>query len=391
VYTAWKRVYVERDRMFRRGGVLYQSYGSTLDCGGEGQPACSCGGAGQPPCCGTAGQPPCNQIVVYDWTNASDGDTIVVFDETQTYESGGETRTITAIAHNGSGLKTLTLNAPLAHNYLASGDDGQNPPHPTFANGHSAGFGVTHSADGQVTDPSANQLNGPGSAFYDADLRDVKQPFTDAYVEVLAPREGMGAVPYVGPATGIYASGSAGRSLRAFFSSAWFQNGPIEGNNYIHLVGVCGEDAGLLGGDTLPEDKESMIFVETWQKKYPNPAVAAMVIRAATDHELVHQFYVNACAVAEDCSKQAAANHHDFRPRWTATTAGCPAANANPCLMDPAGGDRTGATNRLCKEDLLLGDPVAPCSYGMATFQGKDTALRTVSDPLPMSGVPGGP
>jgi len=33
-------------------------------------------------------------------------------------------------------------------------------------------------------DASTNQINAPGSAFYDADLRDVEEPFRNAYVEV---------------------------------------------------------------------------------------------------------------------------------------------------------------------------------------------------------------
>src|SRR5262249_17528006 len=59
IYTAWKHAHVEREEMCRVGGVLFQDYGATGQCGGPGQPLC----------CGVGGQPPCNQIRLYDPTN----------------------------------------------------------------------------------------------------------------------------------------------------------------------------------------------------------------------------------------------------------------------------------------------------------------------------------
>ncbi len=128
-------------------------------------------------------------ITVYSWANVVKNDTIVVFDETNTAENGGEVRTITADPiDNGDGTMMLTLNAALGKHYYATSHDSSQPPQPTFTNGHCAGIGVIHSADGQITDTNPNQINGPGSAFYDADMRQIEQPYDDAYVEFLAPR-----------------------------------------------------------------------------------------------------------------------------------------------------------------------------------------------------------
>ena len=59
-------------------------------------------------------------------------------------------------------------------------------------------MGVVNSADGEVYDASTNQINGPGSCFFDADLRDVEEPFRDAYVEVLGRRVTSRAQKYFG-------------------------------------------------------------------------------------------------------------------------------------------------------------------------------------------------
>jgi hypothetical protein len=362
IITAWKRVFVERDKMFKKGGLLFADFNKDT---------CA---------------PNCSQLLLYDWATIADGDNVVVFDEATTAEVAGEVRTVTGVPVPGppnSGFVTVTLNANLTKKYHATANDGLSPPHPTFANNHSGGLGVLSG------DPET--INGTGARFYEADMQTMPQAFNDTFVEFLTPRGGEGALPYIDALANLYASSSTGRSLRALFSSVWFQNGPITGNNYLHLIGARGEDGGSIGGDTLPEDKESMICIETWYAKYSLAADAEAAVQTATSHEIAHQFYVNACALTDDCSKQAAANHHDYRPRWMDNTTGCPAANANPCLMDPTGGAQTSGINRFCREDMLLGDPEAPCTFGATTFGRLDTAVRTVLDPLPMWGVPGGP
>jgi hypothetical protein len=114
IITAWKRVYVENDKMYRKGGILVNSFNSST--------------------CGSS----CKKIKVYGWSNVQVGDSIKVFDE---INQSGETRTITAIANNADTTKTLTLNSRLNKHYLAS-NQLTNPIGPAFANGHSAGIGV---------------------------------------------------------------------------------------------------------------------------------------------------------------------------------------------------------------------------------------------------------
>ena len=69
---------------------------------------------------------------------------------------------------------------------------------------NSRGFKIVNSDDGGITDTSSNQINGPGSAFYDADMRQIEQPYDDAYVEFFGLRSGMGAVPYIDESVPFY-------------------------------------------------------------------------------------------------------------------------------------------------------------------------------------------
>ncbi len=85
VYTAWKRIHIERGKMFRKGGVLAEDYVPWPDCGGS-DPMCICtGGAGAPECCEGIVPIFCNQIEAYEWQNAAAGDLVAVFDELFTF------------------------------------------------------------------------------------------------------------------------------------------------------------------------------------------------------------------------------------------------------------------------------------------------------------------
>jgi hypothetical protein len=387
LFTGWKRVFVERDRMFRRGNLL------------------------DPEATGGQFTPDSNTnpdvLYLYRWDQTSlktditkyiqPGDTVAIFDTDAPYPSGAfETATVVSTAFVDAPLNPASCFPPdcgqlscLCVSVLAATlDRDLNRPYQSspldFSSGKSAAVGVILSADSLITDTSTNQINATGSAFYDADMRDIKQPFDDAFVQLIGLRDGSGAVPYVDPVIGLYETGANGRNLRTDFSGKWFKNGPIAGNNYVELMGVRGDDwtgtPGQIAGDTLAINKFSLIFIDTWNGKYPNASDAQKAVQTATNHELGHQFYVNACAIVDDCPKQAAENHHDYRPRWMNSTTGCPAANANPCLMDPTGGVPTSGINRFCKEDLLLGDPEAPCT----NFTTDQTAIRTLTDPLPL-------
>jgi hypothetical protein len=177
IYTAWKHVHAERERMCNVGGVLFEDYGATGQCGGIGQPAC----------CGTGGQAPCDQIVVYDPSNIVMGQELVVFDEVNTYEAAGYTRTVTAPpTNNGDGTITITLDSPLPKSYWSSDEDPLGSPKvPDFRNGHSGGACV------------------PSAGFVEADLSDLRQSLSDALVGYHIPTyglDGSGVVPRLWPA-----------------------------------------------------------------------------------------------------------------------------------------------------------------------------------------------
>jgi len=244
--------------------------------------------------------------------------------------------------------------------------------------------GVVNSADGQITDTGTNQINGLGSAFYDADLRDVKQPFTDGYVEVLAPREGMGAVAYIDEAIPFYDAGadpSPEEANRLAFEEIW---SPFALNvntpNSIYLLGCKGRPytgTTLTAGITSASNHYSYIYIHTvdtyGQAQTPpySQEQTTMGLQYDTDHEIGHQFKTNLCSTPP-CPGATA--YHDNRPWWKYSETGCPAPN--PCLMEYSLPNPPTGTNRFCKEDLLLGDP--NCSG-----TPKPGAIRTYADPLP--------
>ena len=370
VYTPWKRVFVERDKMFRKGGLLYQSYGS---------PSGGCGSGTLPPCCTDSGQLPCDQIKVYDWSNAVAGNTIAIFDEVHTFEVGAETRSVQDVTDNADGTKTITLDTPLSKTYEASEHTGT-PPMPTFTatapdTPHSGGVGVISGCDS-----ASNQINSSSSCFYDGDMRDIQQPFDDAYVEFYGQRAGMNALPLLSESCFL----ALDDLTEARFSQIWFahfQNGggnpPIDNaHNYFHLMGVT--KWGTTGGYSLSDWDLSFAFIQGLETIFADPTDRWLAGMAVVDHELVHQFDTNRCSDLINCETPPPASwgHHDYRGWWLYGGTGCP--SANPCLMDPNGGNMTDSTNRLCLEDLLLGDPNCPDPVPPDTKNG---AIRTEFDP----------
>jgi len=141
IYTSWKRIFVERDSMFRKGGVLAEHYHPD-----------TCAGAGLP----------CDQIRVYEWTNVQPDDWIVVFDEW----AGAEEflfffdrllpvrQVLTVGAPDDDGLRVLTLDSALDRPFLASPSEldpgGDRQPlfcEENWENCHVSGFGVVSGCD----------------------------------------------------------------------------------------------------------------------------------------------------------------------------------------------------------------------------------------------------
>jgi hypothetical protein len=313
IYTAWKRVYVERDSMFRRGNLFDADV--------------------------TA--PPAGQLYLARWdstTPASDkiyvqgGDQVVVFDKDHPYPGPGtlpyETATILGTPapaffdapKNGGGTKSV-LRVYLDHNLTQT----YTPSPFTFDSGSSAAVGVVHSADNLIYDTSPNRLpNGPGSAFYDADMGDIEQPFDDAYVEFIAPRSGMGAVPYLPQA---WFSATGNDSALRLFHQTWFANkNPMSPpnqefnnpHNYFHLIGASSaiDPVGptWVNGISYKLSDISYVFVGSIDGQCGSCTATqkANHVRETSEHELAHQFGVNQCNSAG----------HDLNNAWCGGSGG---------------------------------------------------------------------
>jgi len=392
VYTAWKRVFVERDRMFRRGNLLdHTANGGVFTADTNTDP---------------------DTIYLYRWDQTTPktdvakyvqpGDTVVIFDTDSPYPSGVyETATVIStdfvdvpinpancfppdcgqLTCQCVSVLAATLDKDLKNSYYASPLD--------FSSGKCAAVGVIHSADGQIYDTASNQINGPGSAFYDADLRDVKQPFMDGYVEVLAPREGMGAVPYMAGSWFDWAHQSVDHfaSLH-YFSNLWFLNKQagspppeVVPRNSFHFVGASNAPSVGAYADTFYRYDWSYFFLDRLAGDFPDGEQREKALRWITAHELGHQFNVN----PEGCQ------HHDGRMSWCESSSHCESGGSLParCLMNVDPSDYaqrlTSGVCRFCAEDLLLGVEASggeiTCNGLVEPWEARDGTIRTDSDP----------
>jgi hypothetical protein len=315
VYTSWKRIFIERDRMFRKGGVLAEDYLT--------EPG-TCGAGFPKPCCGQADALPCDQVKVYGWTNVSAGDKVAFFDEQHTFETAAETRDVVSVTvdPDGHGLKLISLNRVLSHNYLRSTVNTADPAQyqPTFSNHHSAGYGVV--SDCALLPNQINQVDPLESCFYEADTRGLEMPFGDAFVELRAPRAGMSAASYVAGGSGVLDPGQV-QTYSTDFSQTWFDHfiaasgggGYPFPQNYFHMTGVANNLTTASGWSLADYD---MIMISTgWIKDiwgfFPE------YDRQAAVHELGHMFRVDPCDTL---------NHHDDNFAWCG-------AEGGECLVDP--------------------------------------------------------
>jgi hypothetical protein len=273
-----------------------------------------------------------------------------------------------------------TLDKDLKNSYHASPID--------FSSGKSAAVGVINSADWAIFDTDPNQINGPGSAFYDADMRDIEQPYDDAFVEFIAPRSGMGAVPYLPQAW----FDAASADMRSLFSKLWFAhwtNDPSNAthcmeNNYFHLIGASKTINGL--GLTSSSSNTSYVFVQGIADNINSGPGFIAYCQEVSVHELTHQWDVNWCFC----------DLHDTNNAWCATASNCGTSGlpyTEACLMNmaaatPPAGDPAqliDGINRLCTTDLLLGS--SGCS-NLSCPDGSTRnavpgygAVRTMPDP----------
>ncbi|MCD4748907.1 MAG: hypothetical protein K8R59_05980 [Thermoanaerobaculales bacterium] len=395
-YTTWKRIYVERDKMFREGGVLASDY--LVE---------NCGGPGQDPCCGDPGQLACNQIRTYEWTNVNVGDFIVVFDEwagvtefSVFLERLFPIVMVEAVgAPDPDGLRVLTLDEPMERNFRASPwvpASPTDPRHqPVFCNQqgqdcHVSGFGVASGCD-----LDWNQINSLDSCFYDVDLRGVEQAFGEAFVEILSPRSGSNVMPTLPQAWFSWEAAFEDANPNSapypldHFTWAWFQNAPTGPSNYLQILGVTSLEGALACGSANRLYKRTLLYrraVELWGGLQDPPATVEQLdnfTQYVTDHEFGHHFRAQECSDGE---------HHndvvDPKPAWCAppwTDPGvCPPDSSSPelCLMNNGNIGMNNAQGwdpvfRFCEECLIQGDPDPDCSGSP-----RGGAIRTEEDPL---------
>jgi len=343
--TAWKHAHIEKDKMFRKGGLLSESFDPLL---------CF---------------PNCNQIKVWQWTNIDLlNSTIAIFDSENTFEAANnEQRIIIGGSSNPDGTFTLILNFDLQKAYIMS-------PYPDFSSGNSAGIGQLIDANGipcQLTDGNPNN-----ACFFETDTSDLKQAFNDGFISFHIPMQienGAGIVSYLPKA---WFDAEIIDNL-ARFSQRWFKkfinaggDPPLdEEHNYFHLISASEK----LTSDGFSMDAYDFSYIMAKNYESLCPGSPSICIRNGIAHEIAHQYIVNACTDLIDCTNpDRHLKKHDYRGWWLYGGIDCNSPNV--CMMHPEGGNLTDGIDRLCKEDLLLGDP-------NCTDNPKSGAIRTTIDP----------
>ncbi|MFV1981103.1 MAG: hypothetical protein ACC655_08120, partial [Rhodothermia bacterium] len=354
VYTSWKRVMVERDRMFRKGGLLAKDF--------------------DPATCGAGGvEPECDQVIVFDWSNLAVGDEVVLFQTERPY--GGPDAVpaqVTGVSPGGdpyANSKRVTLNVDLGEKgvYWHASSDQPGDIGATaaadFSVGQSAGLGMVSECDS-----APNQLNADNSCFYEGDLRGTRSSFGDGFTAVRGHREGTSSVPFLGPSWVL----SAALDDYVEFASLWFQ---FPGANRVQMIGASQDqedDDVTLYGFSDNDVNFTYVFRGSCEARgrllTKSSDEVHSFTRDTTVHELGHQWDLNCCDPIG----------HDTRDAWCIGETSCAGEG---CVM------HFGLTVfgwddeiRFCIEDLTLGDPL--CGSPPASCTSDETAIRTASDPI---------
>jgi len=395
VYTTWKRIYIERDRMFSRGGLLARNF--------------------NPSTCGSGDiEPECNQLIVFDWADVSPGDEIVLVQKGNRFGDGGETRAVVtkigSVNDPYTNSKRLTLDRDLAALDIVWMASSTQPATVgataalDFSRGNAAGIGVTSGCEMAMT-----QNSDPNPCLLYPDLRDAERVFADAFVKVLAPQVKTDSVPFVSPAAGMFGGflmGPGGTCAEPnlvddinydqthdlSFGRMWFDE--IDNPNYILVAGasrsqqldsctVCvGERPhGMTNGISVLGERISYIFVDSIADFCASSEWTSQAIRNVTNHEIVHQFIVNPVSgVIGHCDRCSWTS--DPTLACTTPSVTCPDIMLG-CLMGNA--HRWATLNRLDRFELACGDPGCPNgSPGCCSSCGVpgDGSIRHFSDPV---------
>jgi len=360
VFTSWKRVFVERDKMFRKGGLLARDFDPTT---------CGAGGV----------EPGCDEVIVFDWVDVSPGDEIVLFQSDRSIDSSDALpATVTQVSPTGqpySNSRRVTLDKDLGGAGLVWEASSDQPASVggtasiTFGVGESAGIGVVSGCDS-----SSNQINGSNSCFLEGDLRGVLESYADAFVDFRGYLDGADGVPY------LYYYWVVTASPQDFldFSSIWFQG---SGNNKIQLIGASKDqvdDQVTFYGWSDIGGNVTYVFRKSCEARgrVEGKSVAEVhsFTRDTTVHEFAHQWNTNCCS----------SNGHDTRDSWCINELFC---QDEGCVMHQ--GYQAFSWDdvvRFCTEDLLLGDPLCGTSSCMKSQTDQcpiaESALRTATDPI---------
>jgi hypothetical protein len=302
--TAWKRPYIELDKMCANGGLLYQ------------------------PCIA------CSDVNIVDWGQTiSVGESITIFDLDTPFDQG-ETRTVLAPPiHNPDGTLTVPLNTAVSGTYQPTDYDDAIPPHkPQFVTGQSAGICDTTSPTSGFYTPYASDLNNNG-------------PFDDAFTQFRVSKDDMGVLPYVTPD---FFDKTNNLKAMLRFHHMWFKNKSAaacgdsarpcyippadcidccnDRKNFFHLVGTSKDNDPDAGAITCDESDAAFLFIPELAGLCGNTQpCTSNYIRTATDHEVVHFFNVN-----PQCLKE-----HDFEDPDTDNDAWC-GGNVSSACINPA-------------------------------------------------------
>ena len=402
VFAGWKRVYVEKDRMFRRGGLL------AVDA--------------------PQGQSSVYVAKTWDATNSkwvrvdnlAMNDKVAVFDTGSPVEGAHDEGCIIGLNPTDDATRWIVVTLgnlqcqggfTLTHDYSCSVDTSGTW---TFATGtRCAALGVIQSNDGAITDTSENQINGTGSAFYDADMRNAWQPFDDAFTQFVFRPQGSGAIPYLPPSffdaitldtgdcTNPVTAQKAGYDFSPWykFGYMWFSH--HQQPNWIWLAGavtpapIIYQNAPCpnpgcpsnylpeIWGYTASQYAESFVFTGAIESYCPDEPYLSHAVQGTTNHELGHEFNVDPSFVGNHC------NHCDWKTdgaQLCATFFTACSTSTSMCLMDGQR-ERWSTTHYFDRNELECGDPACPngyagcCTTGSCPLPGNGS-IRQLWDPI---------
>lgn len=267
--TAWKRVYIEYDRMLRSD--------KTTECA-EKQQGYDIVASGK-------------LIYAKNASGINADDWVHVFDNGSAATSAGEVRQVESV-DTDAGPDEIHLKTALDHSYRKS---------------NKAHVGPVVYAGGQVNEQAS---------YFCVDIGLVAQAFGAGYVEVTLPaNNGNGPVPWK-PYTGSPVSICLAFSQEWFlnkqsrFDDNWTPNPPDRSEvdtgkeNYFHMVGACKLAATMpVCGRSRWTHNFLFLFVKEIEEVYGDAADNAL--REITVHELGHQFQVCAANPQAHCSNNA--------------------------------------------------------------------------------------